>query len=77
VLIYYANPAAPPFLASTVPRILFFSSSHSLLDVTSGNDKYKYFYGDDGAIANAMRLAATKAAAAANVAAEWEKPEDL
>ena len=57
---------SPPSSPPTVPRILFFDKSHKLMgDVTSGNDKYKFFYGDDGAIAGAMRRAAAKAAAAA------------
>ncbi len=59
------TPSSTPCPPTPVPRILFFSKEHKLLDVSSGNDKYKFFYGDDGAIAGAMRRAAVKAAAAA------------
>jgi hypothetical protein len=45
------------------------------MDVTSGNEKYKYFYGDDSGIASAMRSAVKKVAAGAKVAADWEAPE--
>ncbi len=70
-------PSAPPPPLPSVPRILFYTPSHDLLDITSGNDKFKYFYGDDAAIAANMQQAVARVAAGAKVAEDWEKPQDL
>ena len=73
-----ARARAPPSLAPPpVPRILFYTPSHDLMDITSGNDKFKYFYGEDAAIAANMQQAVARVAAGAKVAEEWEKPQDL
>ena len=66
--------------AGYIPRVLFLApGGGSLLDVTSGNSKYAYFYGDDGAIASAMRTASAKSASASKVDAEFlgEAAQDL
>ena len=47
------------------------------MDITSGNDKFKYFYGEDAAIAANMQQAVARVAAGAKVAEDWEKPQDL
>lgn len=43
------------------------------MDITSGNAKFAYFYGDDASIAAAMQ----KAAAQLKLAADFEQPEEL
>lgn len=38
-----------------IPRVLFFSPAHTLLPVTTGQEKYKHYYHDPAAIAANMR----------------------
>jgi protein-disulfide reductase (glutathione) len=52
--------------AGYIPRVLFLRPDGSIMtDVQSGNDQYKYFFGDPEGIVGAMRVAAKRAAAAA------------
>lgn len=52
--------------AGYIPRVLFLRPDGSVMtDVQSGNDQYKYFFGEPEGIVGAMRVAAKRAAAAA------------
>jgi protein-disulfide reductase (glutathione) len=40
-----------------IPRIFFLTPEEKILDVTSGNPKYKYFFGNADAVVGAMKAA--------------------
>lgn len=63
--------------AAYIPRIMFFRPNGKIMEVTSENDSYKYFYGEPGAIVGAMKKAVALVGSEKYVNGEYEKGGDL
>lgn len=57
--------------AGYIPRVLFFRPDGTLLDVTSGNPQYAYFYGEPEAILDSMKKAWTLVQVNKDAGSEW------